>query len=172
MVKFFFFVLFFLREKQQQQLVGQDSRGLTGPGPLVPPCAKYHWIAPVARGALQILLDHRSKFCRVSFWVLNFPAERKGNLQKERRRGAASGAGVPMCSLTTVLSAVHDCALASSRRSGRSIIWPNRLSGERWERQKPALLGWYWPPLVESSLWCCNLQNWRRRNKQTKKKIT
>lgn len=115
----FFFVFCFLREKQQQQLVGQDSRGPTGPGPLVPPCAKIPlechsgaWgSSKRARSSQRVLLS--------PFLSPRFPC---GERESFRRSAGEAQEAEPACSLTTVLSAVHDCARASSRRSGRSII--------------------------------------------------
>lgn len=67
-----------------------------------------------------------------------------------------------VCSLTSAFLALHGCAAASSRWWGKSIKWPNRWSWGRWERRKPALSRLSWPPLVGSSLWWRNLQNWRK----------
>lgn len=155
-----FFFSFYV--EKQQQVTGQDSVLWSDRLRVGPAGAKYGWIAPVVRGSLPIRLDHGSEFCWVRFWIVNFTAERKSKLQLERRRGAWNRAGVLACSLTTVLSAVHGSAVASSRRSGKSTIWPNRWSWERWVQRKPALSGLSWPHLVGSSLWCCNLRNWRR----------
>lgn len=139
----------------------------TGPGPVGPAQCKMPVDHPTVPWVSKMCLDHVGQFCRVRFWIcLVVPARKIKSLfswtscftQTQENKGISSH------SLTSVPGAVCGCLASSPRRLDTSTVWSGRLWWELRGRRKPALSRLNALPLVESSLYWCSLQNWKRRN--------